>query len=181
MNCSNFNKLVGSSETTREASDFNFKPFYDNAPHFNHNLPDTSFLEWFIGFTEGDGSFGLQKSPTLSNPNNTRPYFVINQEESQVLYKIQKSLGYGVVDQIHDKITGQHYFRYTVTKIEHIAHLIHLYNGNLILKKSVYAFKNGWQALIHFAINARSCIIWNSSHELIWLNFLRMMKFIHLN
>lgn len=46
----------GSSETTREAFDFNFSKYIETKPEHNKNV-DQNFLEWFIGFTEGDGSF----------------------------------------------------------------------------------------------------------------------------
>lgn len=39
---------------------FDFSPFYKAYQHHyknNENLPTTDFLEWFMGFIEGDGSF----------------------------------------------------------------------------------------------------------------------------
>ncbi len=131
------NNKKGSSETTREASVFYLNPFYKNS-FINRTPPSSAFLEWFIGFTEGDGSFALAKFPTKKNPNNKRPVFVINQKEPQVLYKIKKSFGYGTVIEISDQ--GQRIYRYRVAKIEHITHLIHLFYCNCILKKTTNRF-----------------------------------------
>jgi len=49
------------------------------------NLPSSAFLTWFIGFTEGDGSFVVSKRGDLS--------FVIVQDtrDIQILYMIQKT------------------------------------------------------------------------------------------
>lgn len=131
----------GSSETTREASIFNLQPFlsYYSANDWSKNTivqqPTRTFLEWFIGFTEGDGSFQVVKYPTIKNPKNTRPIFTINQKEPEILYTIKKKLGFGTVIKIKaDKNVREHY-RYRVYKLNHIFQLISLFQGNLVLKK----------------------------------------------
>ena len=59
---------IGSSETTRESplsssetekvsSSFNFDDFLHNHLPEHKTGVDTDFLEWFIGFVEGDGTF----------------------------------------------------------------------------------------------------------------------------
>jgi hypothetical protein len=116
------NNLVGASETTREES-FDFKKFYE---HFK--WIDSNWLEWFIGFTEGDGSI-LE--------SNNRLYFVITQKDTNVLYHIQSVLGFGKVYVYPDKEFG----RYIVSDSKSIAVLIHLFNGNLILPKRVNQLK----------------------------------------
>lgn len=144
---------LGSSETTREAFVFNFDQFIASI-----SLPTSAkqlelrssemtdqkraFLEWFLGFTEGDGSFALTKSPTLQNPKNVRPSFRINQKHPQVLYKIKKELGFGTIIFIKDKDTGIHYYRYSVYTLRHIKVLIQLFNGNLLLNKVQTRFAN---------------------------------------
>nr|YP_010732041.1 putative site-specific DNA endonuclease [Massjukichlorella minus]WDY12955.1 putative site-specific DNA endonuclease [Massjukichlorella minus] len=139
-------KKVGSSETTREASVFNFdlvQSTDDYIPlkikakidslHSNVNVQ--LFLEWFIGFTEGDGSFTVIKFPTLRNPSNVRPCFRINQKHPQVLYRIKKELGFGRIHPVKEATTGAQYYRYSVYTLNHIKHLILIFNGNLILEK----------------------------------------------
>uniref|UniRef100_UPI0022385F03 LAGLIDADG endonuclease n=1 Tax=Ramaria cf. rubripermanens TaxID=2016387 RepID=UPI0022385F03 len=56
-------------------SPFNLKEFYDK-----HKYVDPLWLGWFIGFTEGDGSFILGKSGRIT--------FVITQKNPSVLYHI---------------------------------------------------------------------------------------------
>ena len=137
---------VGPSETTREAS-FNFdlvlsKQSFDpfGFVHLFKEKKDTTFFEWFIGFTEGDGSFALTKEPTKYNPDNVRPTFQINQKDPQVLYRIRKELGFGNIILINDKKTGASYYRYSVNKLECLRYLILLFNGNLVLDKAQSRF-----------------------------------------
>ena len=126
----NRNKKIGSSETTRKASVFNFTRFYESllvTPETAKNQPSSHFLEWLIGFSEGDGSFILVKQ--------VRPCFIINQKDPHVLYLIKKTLRFGYVTKI--KATpnvGEHY-RYKVHKLHHILQLIYLFQDNLILRK----------------------------------------------
>jgi hypothetical protein len=46
-------------------------------------------LQWFIGFTEGDGLIFTDKSGRIS--------FFITQNESKILYQIKETLGFGKV------------------------------------------------------------------------------------
>jgi len=43
--------------------DYDFKPFLARyvAMYPNHKLPQLEFLQWFIGFAEGEGSFTIAK------------------------------------------------------------------------------------------------------------------------
>jgi hypothetical protein len=102
--------LVGSSEATCEGS-FNFTSFWKH-----HKYLDPGWLQWFIGFTEGDGAI-LESKGRLS--------FVIAQKDVGVLYHIQEVLGFGKVNVFSDKEHG----RYVVWDSKHIALLIHLLNG----------------------------------------------------
>ena len=111
-------KLVGSSETTSEKF-LNFYKF------------DNKFIEWFIGFFEGDGSLYITPEGYLE--------FKITQSSNdvKVLFFIKKTLGFGSV-QKQSKLSNTHYFR--VRKKEHIFILINLLNGNLFLKKNKNKF-----------------------------------------
>ena len=107
---------VGSSETVREKYNFNKK-----------------FIEWFIGFTEGDGSFIINSNGYLE--------FKITQSsiDCQVLFKIKKNLGFGSVSK-QDKKNNIHHYR--VRKKEHLKLLIMIFNGNLFLDKTNLKFFN---------------------------------------
>ena len=133
------NTQKGSSETTREASVFHLHKFYNayKATLLNSKPPSASFLEWFIGFTEGDGSFSFT---ALDKKRNKRPKFVINQKEFKVLHYIKTALGFGQVTDVSDKKKNQKCFRYTVNKLEFITVLMALFDENLILKKTDLRF-----------------------------------------
>ena len=135
----------GSSETTRGAfltyalknlnpsgnskksnSYFRFENFINISPeHKNAKNINNSFLEWFIGFVEGDGSFGI---------NNGRPYFIINQADLGLVKKIRTELGFGIVKTFNQNQCV--YASFAVYNKEALTYLIYLFNGNLHLWKT---------------------------------------------
>ena len=121
-----------SSETLREATThyFDFSSFLHLTPYTKQ---PQAFYEWLIGFIEGDGSIGFNmaqdKRRPLSKPS-PRLHFMIVQKDPNVLYSIQKMLGFGQV-QKH----GPNAFRYSVSKQENQFLLCVLFNGNVTLKK----------------------------------------------
>lgn len=123
---------LGSSETTREAPfltpHFDFQ-FYRCPEHKKKN--DLLFLEWFVGFTEGDGCFVVRK-----DGQKTRLVFEILQKDPQLIYKIRTTLGYGRVSCSKDV-----YWKYAVSDKAGIQRLITLFSGNLVLPKRVLQFQ----------------------------------------
>ena len=105
----------GSSETTREAT---YKDVYDPI-----------FLDWRIGFTEGDGGFHLSAT-------DKRCFFVIQQAEPEVLYKIKDARKMGSVTHSEPDV-----WRYAVSAKGDIFKRIHIFNGNRILHKRREQFK----------------------------------------
>lgn len=98
---------------------------------FFTSLPSTEFLSWFIGFTEGDGSFIVNHRGDLN--------FVITQSSSDinVLEYIRDILKIGkVIPQ--SKSTS----RFIVNKKIEIELIIYLFNGNLILPSRKKSFEN---------------------------------------
>ena len=89
------NNNYGSSETTRKAPIFSFNLFYKYG-HVKH-VPriEEPFLEWFIGFFEGDGSFSIDSDKTFSN--RKRLYLTISQKEKSIIIKIAYTFGFGSV------------------------------------------------------------------------------------
>ncbi len=89
---------IGSSETTREP------PFYsfDFANYIKYHRPEhkckedisttINFLEWFIGFAEGDGCFESRLAD-----GRPRISFAIAQKDPQLIYKVKEGLGFGSV------------------------------------------------------------------------------------
>jgi hypothetical protein len=111
----NLIKIEGSSETTREAIKL-----------------DNNFKWWFIGFTEGDGSFVLNKDGYLE--------FKLTQSsvDAQILFYVKKELGFGTVS-VQDKINKTHRFR--VRDKNNLLKLINIFNGNLLTKYKINQFK----------------------------------------
>ena len=126
---------IGSSETIREAFNFNFSKYLENKPEHIKTI-DIVFLEWFIGFVEGDGNFIVY---SIKNKKNKYLSFCINHKDPQLLFKIKKKLGFGTV--INYKQNNQVYYQYSISDIHNIIRLIYLFNGNLILKKVQNRFK----------------------------------------
>lgn len=131
---------VGSSETLRKTPVNNFfendsiftKPF--DFTHLHKHQPQhisayaPEFLAWFLGFSEGDGSF---------IGSGDRLFFTITQKDKATLLRLRTQLGFGSVcndyqfPEIH---------RLTVTHRDQIKILITLFNGNLLLKKTNQRF-----------------------------------------
>lgn len=110
----------GSSETIRDMT-YEFDEYSNLIPEHKKKV-NTQFLEWFIGFTEGDGSFIVSKD---------KVYFDITQSISdiQVLYYIKKELGFGkiLMREEENRNVGVFY----VSSKENFSRLIHIFNGNL--------------------------------------------------
>ena len=85
-------------------------------------LPNEDFLYWLIGLTEGDGSF----VKTSRNELN----FVIVQGKAnlEILYKIQKTLGFGQILKQNQRV-----YRYIVRRKIELMLIILLFNGNIVL------------------------------------------------
>jgi hypothetical protein len=115
------NDEVGSSETTCET----LKTIKD------YSL-DLTFKYWFIGFTEGDGSFIINKNGYLE--------FKVTQSsvDAQILFYIKKELGFGSVS-VQDKKNKTHHFR--VRDQKGILKIIEIFNGNLYTERKNNQFK----------------------------------------
>lgn len=157
--------FVGSSETIRKTPNFYTfshllqdqkiytQPFdwsciQECLPLHKKNY-SPKFLSWFIGFSEGDVSF-------IIDCKNQRLFFTITQKDCALLHKIRTELGFGVIcnDTKNPEIK-----RFTVTNRAHIKLLIHLFNGNLLLKKTQYRFTlwvSFWNKLTGETIQLRS-------------------------
>lgn len=90
----------------------------------------TDFMEWFIGFSEGDVYFGFIRGC---------PCFCINQVDLVILEYIKNNLGFGNITIFKQK--GSVYAQYMVTDITSIESFIVSINGNLFLKKTQMRFE----------------------------------------
>lgn len=104
---------------------FDFKPFYVKFKEYypNSTEPTKEFLEWFIGFSEGEGSFILAKRGDLS--------FVVTQstKDVQSLNNIKNNLGFGKV--IKQSIKGNTH-RLVIQDRNNLFLICLLFNGNMV-------------------------------------------------
>ena len=124
---------LSSSETTREA------------------ITLDRFKWWLIGFSEGDGHFGIDKSGYL--------VFKITQSsiDAQVLFYIKKSLGFGSVS-VQSTRNNTHQFR--IRDKHNLIKIISIFNGNLITKAKILQFKLFLQAF-NEKYNTDICFIYS--------------------
>jgi hypothetical protein len=113
-----------------------------SAVNFNRSYSETTceafifkndlFKLWFMGFVEGAGSFIINKDGCLE--------FKITQssKDAQILFKIKKELGFGVV-RAQDSKNNTHC--YIVYDIKNILKLISIFNGNIFLESKKEQFK----------------------------------------
>lgn len=97
-------------------------PFYGKYIQFNRE-----FIEWFIGFTEGDGSLNITKG---------RSYFTIHLHnvDLPLLYKIKSELHMGSI------YKRENFAIYQVRDRQNICVLISIFNNRLFLYKRKLQF-----------------------------------------
>ena len=128
-------KADGTSETLREAaSSFDFSDFEKNKSQHKKKIYHR-FLEWFLGFFEGDGYIQTRRGKDSHGNPKGRVVVEITQSITniKILYFIRKNLGFGQV-KTYEK-NGLKYARWSTSKREHIFSLFSIFNGNLILPK----------------------------------------------
>jgi hypothetical protein len=121
----------GSSETICNIT-YNFNSYSNLLPLHKKKI-NKNFLEWFIGFTEGAGSFIIL---------NNKIFFSIKKDiiDIQILYYIKKELGFGkiMLKTEETKKIGIFY----VTGKDNFERLITIFNGNLSTKSKKQQFKD---------------------------------------
>lgn len=142
----NIKKMLNLEEKNKHnfiSSSFDFEDYKQNHSPSHVKTVCEFFLQWFIGFTEGDGCFYIKQN----TPNYFTLIFELSQKDPKVLYRIRKTLGFGRVVQKNmiQKTTGEKYFYwvYTVSDKRGIQRLLAMLNGNLILPKRRYQL-NKW-------------------------------------
>ena len=104
---------------------FDFSSFYSKFTEYypNSKQPSDRFLQWFIGFSEGEGSFILAKRGDLA--------FVITQStrDIQSLNYIKDTLGFGKVIKQSVK---QSTHRYVIQDIKNLFLICLIFNSNMV-------------------------------------------------
>ena len=138
----NNNNNCESSETIRKAPYFNFEDFYKygHAKHVPHI--EESFLEWFIGFFEGDGYLGFSKNHVYNRLINKKKYkksvcerlkLSICQKERRVIEMIAFKFGFGSISSFKQNKTI--YWQWNLENKVSIERIAFLLSGNLIIKE----------------------------------------------
>ena len=156
-----FNKYFdGSSETLRKVT-FNFEIFNNSYIIDQKEKIDQDFLEWFVGFTEGDDSF------IISRPKNgkKRLFFFLVQKDTQALHRIRSTLGFGRIQ----KHGNAH--RFAVSSKADIDRLINLFNGNLLLNKTNVRF--------HQWVDVRNELILDQKNQIRVKNQLKISDYLN--
>ena len=132
--------------------DYDFKPFLARyvAMYPNHKLPQLEFLQWFIGFAEGEGSFTIAKRGDL--------YFVVTQstKDVNILNYIMTSLGFGKV--IKQSVKSNTH-RFIIQDRAHLALICSLFNGNMVFPTRASRFNTFLSALNEKLLNHGENII----------------------
>jgi hypothetical protein len=119
------NRLQMFSNYTIKTKTFEFKPFYKKLSEDYPNLkqPSKEFLEWFIGFSEGEGSFIVAKRGDLS--------FTVVQSTNdvEILNYIKDTLGFGRVVLQSSKLNTH---RFIVQDLKNLYLICLLFNGNMV-------------------------------------------------
>jgi hypothetical protein len=122
-----FCTLVNNTNETFDFSLFNLK--YNEYFNKSRTLPENDFLTWFIGFSEGDGSFIINNRNDLS--------FVITQStnDESILQLIYNNFGFGrIIKQ------GKRTSRYIVEDKKGLELINSLFNGNIVLPSKQQSF-----------------------------------------
>lgn len=116
-------KILSSPYASRSA--FEFGVFLDKYKELypDSTLPNSSFLEWFIGFSEGEGSFIVGKRGDLS--------FVVTQSTTDVkiLNYIKSNLGFG---KVIVQSTKNNTHRFIIQDMKGLSLIALLFNGNMV-------------------------------------------------
>lgn len=136
FSCTVYNKLYNlslKSEYSTVTENFYFVDFYDKFSLYLPGVtpPSYKFLSWFIGFTEGEGSFIVNNRGDLC--------FVITQSnvDIEVLEFIKETLGFGKVI-----LQSANTSRYVTQNKKEIELIVHLFNGNIVLPSRKLRFEN---------------------------------------
>lgn len=125
----NLVNMKGSSETICDNTYDLFKYYY-NLYYPNNNNLSIAFLDWLVGFIEGDGCI-------FNQIKGKRCFLIINQKDYKVLEYIKNKLLLGNVNYIYDENNNIKYGRYVISDKRDVRLMYLLLNGNLHLNSKI--------------------------------------------
>lgn len=113
--------------TNEVKNKFIFKDLKGDLKYKNNSI-SSEWLEWFIGFCEGDGSFAITNPQNKTNTQEILTFEIkLSSLDLEVLLHIQKTLKIG---RVYIKKT---YSIFRVKNLQELRYIIYIFNGNLIL------------------------------------------------
>ncbi len=128
--------ICESSETICKAPNLSFNLFYKYGHAEHIPLIEKTFLEWFIGFFEGVGSFSI--NPIKINSNKKRLYIVITQKEKNIIFKLAYLFSFGSVKYLKNPKTNL--WQWQIKSKHGLERISLLFFGNLINPAKKYQF-----------------------------------------
>lgn len=130
--------FLESSETTRETIgvDYIFKNHSYSITIYEYKKISIAFLEWFIGFSEGNFCF----VQILIKDSNDLFIFEIHQKDPKIIYYIKKNLGFGQIREVvYDNAS---FWVFRILKKKHLLSIFSLFKFQLIsMKNFLYFFQ----------------------------------------
>lgn len=111
-------------------SNINLDSFYLEYNKYYNKKPSSEFLEWFIGFFEGNGEF--------INYKNKRVSLCIFQKEKEILFFIKQNLSMGNIQYYSKK---KNIYQLIISKQTDLIILANLFNGNITLPIKLLKFQ----------------------------------------
>lgn len=134
---------------------YSTNPSSTSKPSSNVEDYPIDFIDWLVGFIEGDGGFYR---------DGNRFVLKTRQKDPQVLRFIMQTLGFGTIH-----LSADGYYSFVVSAKADILTLIHIFNGRLVLNKTNKRFFSVW--LDHFnMLNPLNTITYKGPAAFVGLN-----------
>ncbi len=129
----NLGKLLNDNLDQKVKNQSDYTNFYNAFEKFHpgKKKPSKEFLDWFVGFFEGDGSI-----INFSRPNSFGLVVTQHREDNAILYYIKDTLGFGLVTSQSKNVD-----RFVVQSIKDYYLMLLMLNGNIVLPYRKQVFK----------------------------------------
>lgn len=116
----------------KTTNNFNLKPFYRRMAKYHPETlpPSADFLQWFMGFVEGDGSLAIINPNLILGEQQLVLTITLHEKDKHVLDSITETLGFGTVSSSINNLCI-----YKFSNLRDISVIIALFNGNTVFPK----------------------------------------------
>lgn len=118
--------------TSMTKNTFDLEPFYERflKYHSTKPLPSCLFLQWFLGFVEGDGSLAILNKHLILGEQTLVLNINVDKKDKHVLDFIQVTFGFGKVYK-----NVKNLYTYRIGNMRDISIIIELFNRNTVIPK----------------------------------------------